>query len=117
MMKVEMKIKETEVLIASDVSKAKSMKERMLGLMFSEDIPRGDALWIKPCNSIHTFFMKYPIDVLFLDRNLTVVKIYENLAPWRITPIHFKSSSVVEMRGGSLKGTVKVGEHIEVNDV
>lgn len=114
---MKLKIKETEIVIASDVSEAKSMKERMLGLMFSADIPRGDALWIKPCNSIHTFFMRYPIDVLFLDRNLAVVKIYEGLVPWRITPIHFKSSSVVEMRGGSLNGLVKVGEHIEVSDV
>jgi len=110
-------VKETGKVIALDVFVAKTIKERMLGLMFSKVIPNGDALWIKPCNSIHTFFMKYAIDVLFLDRNFKVVKKYERLTPWRITPIHFKSASVIEMKGGSLKGLVEIGEHLEVHSV
>lgn len=114
---MKLKIKETGHVLAYDAYEAKSIKERMLGLMFSTDLPRGDALWIKPCNSIHTFFMKYSIDVLFLDRNFIVTKIYESLPPWRITPIHFQSSSVVELRGGSLQEQVKVGEQVEVENV
>lgn len=114
---MKLKIKDSGVIIAAQVYEAVTMRERMLGLMFSSDIPKGDALWIKPCNSIHTFFMKYPIDVLFLDKNLVVVRKYEKLLPWRITPIHFKASSVVELKGGSLKGQVEVGEQVEVQDV
>lgn len=110
-------VKETGLEVASRAREAKSLTERMLGLMFSKSIPNGDALWIKPCNSIHTFFMNYPIDVLFIDKNLRVVKTYENLRPWRITPIHFKSSSVLELSGGILEGRVRVGEQLEVLDV
>lgn len=110
-------VKKNGNVLASQVRMATSIRDRMLGLMFSDEIPGGDALWIKPCNSIHTFFMKYPIDILFLDQNLNVVKKMEGLRPWRMTGIYFRSSSVVEMRGGALKGKVSVGEQVEVMDV
>lgn len=110
-------VKETGLVVASHAKEAKSITQRMLGLMFSKSIPNGDALWIRPCNSIHTFFMNYPIDVLFIDKNLRVIKIYENLKPWRITPIHFRCASVLELSGGVLDGKVHVDEQLEVLDV
>lgn len=114
---MKIKVKGSKNYIANDVQMAQTMRDRMLGLMFSSDIPRGDGLLLSPCNSIHTFFMKYPIDVLFLDKNNTVVKVYQSLVPWRITPIFFSSRKVLELRAGTLSPEVKVGTTIEVEDV
>lgn len=114
---MKIKVKGSENYIANDVHIAQTMRDRMLGLMFSSEIPRGDGLLLSPCNSIHTFFMNYPIDVLFLDKNNTVVKIYHSLAPWRITPIFFRSRKVLELRAGTLSKDIKVGTTIEVEDV
>jgi uncharacterized membrane protein (UPF0127 family) len=58
----------------------------------------------KRCNSIHTAFMKFPIDVLFVDKDLKVVSVYENLKPWRITRLHFRASSVIELPAGTIAG-------------
>lgn len=115
MMKI--KVKETQATIAQDVRVAKTMSERMIGLMFSDDIPKGDGLLIMPCNSIHTFFMRYPIDVLFLDKNNVIVKMYRSLAAWRITPIVFTSKKVLELRAGSLSDDLKIGMSLEVENV
>ena len=73
-----------------------------------------EGLWIVPCPMIHTFFMKFPIDVLFLDRSLKVVRVLEDLKPWRLSPWVFSAHSVLELAGGSLRGSVKVGEQLEI---
>lgn len=92
---------------------AQSMIERMKGLMFSIELPNCDGLMLRPCNSIHTFFMLYKIDVLFLDRELKIVKVIYNLSPWRMTWIYFNSYQVLEMKAGMLKKDLKIGEKLE----
>ena len=71
-------------------------------LMGRRELPFGDALWIDPCNSIHTFFMRIPIDVLLLDRDLRVVKAFHALVPWRMTLIYRKARTVLELPAGTL---------------
>jgi uncharacterized membrane protein (UPF0127 family) len=100
--------------VAKNMRIATSMFERMKGLMFSEELPDCDAFLIKPCNSIHTFFMLYPLDVLFLDREFRVIKSIRNLKPWRMTWIYFNASQVLEMRAGTLTGELSVGDKLEV---
>lgn len=73
----------------------------------------GEGLWLLPCPMIHTFFMKFSIDVLFLSRQWRVLKVMENLKPWRISPYVFGAHSVLELPGGSLKGSVAAGHTIE----
>lgn len=73
-----------------------------------------EGLWIVPCPMIHTFFMRFSIDVLFLDRGLKVVRVLEDLKPWRLSPWVFSAHSVLELAGGSLRGSVKVGEQLEM---
>jgi uncharacterized membrane protein (UPF0127 family) len=86
---------------------------RMKGLMFSDSLPDCDGFLIKPCNSIHTFFMRYPLDILFLDKEFRIVKALYNLAPWKVTWIYFKSNQVLEMRAGTLKKNLNTGEKLE----
>lgn len=86
---------------------------RMKGLMFSSELPDCDGFLINPCNSIHTFFMRYALDVIFLDRNFKIIKIIYNLNPWKMTGIYFKSHQVLEMKAGTLKKQLSPGEKLE----
>ena len=63
---------------------------------------------------IHTFFMKFPIDVLFLDRGLVVRRVLEGLKPWRLSPWVFSAHSVLELKGGILRGGVAPGDRLEM---
>jgi uncharacterized protein len=56
---------------------------RMRGLLGRRSLPPGEGLLLKPTGSVHTFFMRFPIDVVFLDRDLVVVGVAAELAPWR----------------------------------
>lgn len=114
---LKIKIKGTDTVISQKTILAQTMKDRMIGLMFSKDIPRGDGLLISPCNSIHTFFMRYPIDVVFLDKNNIVVKFYRSLKAWRITPLFFRSNKVLELRAGTLPRDFEKGLELEVISV
>ena len=58
--------------------------KRMKGLLGRAGLDEGEGLLIKPAGSIHMFFMRFPIDAVFLDRELRVVKVAPNLKPWRI---------------------------------
>ena len=77
---------------------------RGLGLMFRQELPAGEGMWITPCNSIHMFFMRFAIDAVFLDKRLRVVRIYPGLRPWRIVPFVFRAHSVVELPAGAVDG-------------
>ena len=77
---------------------------RGLGLMFRRALPSGHAMWIKPCNGIHMFWMNFAIDALFLDRRERVVKVYRRLGVWRIVPLVWGAHSVVELPAGTLDG-------------
>lgn len=95
-------------VIAHDIKMAENMTSRILGLMFSKDLPNCDGLLISPCNSIHTFFMNYSIDVLFLSKDFKCVKVIYDLAPWKMTWMYFRASHVLEMKAGTMpKGIIK----------
>lgn len=63
---------------------ARTFYERARGLIGVKSLPSGEGLLILKCNSIHTFFMSFPIDATFLDRNDNVVRIVRNIRPWRM---------------------------------
>jgi uncharacterized membrane protein (UPF0127 family) len=74
---------------------------RRRGLLESEPLASGDALWIAPCEAIHTLGMKWPIDVVFIDGCRRVCKVVADVRPWRIA-ICWKASSVLELPAGVL---------------
>ena len=92
---------------------ANNLFDRMKGLMFSIEMPDCDGFLIAPCNSIHTFFMLYRLDLLFLDKNFQVVKVIYGLSPWRITWMYFKAHQVLEMKADTLKKNIKSGDKFE----
>lgn len=100
--------------VAVRVLKADTPASRSQGLLGRESLAADEGLWIVPCPMIHTFFMKFPIDVLFLDADLTVRRVIEDLRPWRLSPWVLSARSVLELQGGVLKGSVRVGDKLEM---
>lgn len=111
MIKGRIKDEKGEVLI-DNIIWAKDTISRMKGLMFVKDMPNCNGFLIEPCNSIHTFFMKFSLDVAFLNKNNEVVKIFKNLKPWRITRIYFSAKKVLEMKAGTMPSSLVVGKRI-----
>lgn len=101
-------------LIAGDVMRADTALARLVGLLGRRELAPGSALWISPCKGIHTMGMRFPIDVIFLDDEMKVVAVRENVAPWRMTRIVMSASSVLEMAAGSIARTgVAVGSQLD----
>jgi len=88
---------------------------RMFGLLGKRGLDAGGGLWIKPSSGVHTFFMMFRIDVIGLDRNLKVVKLWRCLAPFRVTSVSLKMQSVVELPCGTIKRSeTHVGDQLEI---
>jgi uncharacterized protein len=102
------------IRLASDVEIAGSVFSRIRGLIgrTAEDFIAGHGLWIVPCNGIHTFGMKIPIDVAYIDAGNRIVKLYHQLPPFRLAAMGLKTRSVLELPAGTLAGT-----HTELGDV
>ena len=83
---------------------------RMRGLLGRKRLARGHGLLIEPTWSVHTWFMRFPIDVVFLDRDLTVLKIRKHMGPWRAAA-RFRARSVLELAAGECDRL-----HLEVGD-
>lgn len=90
-------------VIARDVRLAHTHWTRLKGLLGTSSLPEGQGLWIKPCNQIHMFFMKYAIDVLFLDDSLRVVACVESQPVGSISKRYSEASSVVELPVGTIE--------------
>ena len=100
--------------VATKVRRAATARARAKGLLGRSEMPPEEGLWITPCPMIHTFFMRFPIDVLFLDKQGRVVRVVEKMPPWRISPWVISAHSVLELCGGALEGSVDVGDKIEI---
>ncbi len=83
--------------------------------MFRRSLSPGTGLWITPCSGMHTFFMRFAIDVVFLDRRLRTMRVQPELRPWRVVPLVPGTHSVVELPAGTLAGLeLEVGEALAI---
>ncbi len=92
-------------LLAQDIETANTLLTRMKGLLGKPFLNPGQALIITPCNSIHTFFMRFAIDVLFINRNNVIVGLIGDLKPFRLSPVYFNSFFAVELPAGTIQAT------------
>ncbi|MBB1061996.1 DUF192 domain-containing protein [Lysobacter spongiae] len=93
---------------------ALSWGARLRGLLFRRPLARdgSEGMLISPCGSVHTFGMTYPIDVVFLDRAGTVLRVCESLRPWR-SAMQRGARSVIEFHGGAARlHSIKAGDVI-----
>lgn len=101
--------------LAFNVKMADTFLGRLKGLMFTASLPEGNGLYIQPCRSIHTFFMNYSIDVLYINENNEIVGADEQLEPAKIGNIYKGAFSVLELPKGTIRKTgTKVGHFIKL---
>ena len=85
---------------------------RMKGLLGRRELPSGEGIWLKPASSVHMAFMRFAIDAVFLDRDDRVVKIAEDLRPWRMAGSR-GAKSVIELTAGEAKRRgLKAGDRL-----
>ncbi|MDD5748350.1 MAG: DUF192 domain-containing protein [Actinomycetota bacterium] len=92
-------------IIARKTRIATKTKERMRGLIGRESLAGGEAMLFPGCSQIHTFFMRFPIDVIFVGKDGLILKSYRELAPWRVTTISTQSAFALEMPPGTLQSS------------
>lgn len=90
----------TDTVVAHQVELANTFGQRLRGLMCRREMPTGSAMLLYPCNAVHTCFMRFAIDVVFLDRDGKVLEIVHNLSPFRYAGPVKESIMVVELPTG-----------------
>lgn len=104
-----------QAILATEVKVARTFGSRLIGLMFSREFPMGSALFITPCRSIHTFFMNYSIDVVYLDTQRRIVGLEEKLKPRKIGVLFPGTCSVLEFPAGMIESTdTEIGHQLEI---
>lgn len=103
------------LVLGRAVRRAGTFSQRLAGLMFRSALAEGEGLWIEPCNSVHTHFMRFPIDVLFLDRQGMVLHLIPAMAPWRFSPLIRPAHAVLELAAGASQGTA-VGDRLSCEE-
>ncbi len=103
-----------QVQLASSVEVATSGAKRSKGLLGRKGLSRGEALWIVPCEAVHTFGMRFALDLIYLDRQHRIRKVRRNVPPWRISAC-LTAHSVVELAAGSISETdAQPGDQVEL---
>lgn len=110
-------VKNKNITLANKVKVADDFFSRLVGLMFKKEMIGFDALLITECKSIHTCFMQYSMDLIFLNNKNKIIKIFRNMRPWRFTRIYFSASKALELKGGSIVGEIQIGDEVEFLNV
>lgn len=100
--------------LADQAAVADTSAKRRTGLLKHERLAPGEGLWIVPCEGVHTFGMKFAIDVVFISKRRTVVKLRPNMVPRRIA-FALRASSVLELPVGVIESSgTRVGDQLEL---
>lgn len=101
-------------LIGDAITSAESSAERRTGLLKHTRLEEGAGLWIVPCEAVHTFFMKFPLDLIYLDRKRRVRALRRNVLPWRFS-ICLPAHSIIELPVGTIDRTAtQTGDELEL---
>jgi uncharacterized membrane protein (UPF0127 family) len=106
-----------QLYLAINLSIAKTHWTRLRGLLGTSagDFGNGCGLWITPCRGVHTLAMRFPIDVVYLDRSGRVVHVEHDLQPWRFSPVRLQATSVLELPSHTVARTeTALGDKIEI---
>jgi len=102
-------------LLGDRIEIADTSLSRFLGLIPKRGLNAGEGLFIKPCSGVHMFWMRFAIDVIGLDRQMRVVRIWRNLKPWRMTSVSMQMQTALELPVGQIDaGQVELGDVLEI---
>ena len=108
---------DNKTVLLSDLKLADQYFARLKGLLGTRSLGEDQGLWISRCNSIHTFFMNYAIDCVFLDSKFQVQSIVENVRPGRVVWPQRGAKSVVEMPANRARAlNIKEGDQLHVGN-
>jgi uncharacterized membrane protein (UPF0127 family) len=115
MKQVVVRNKTKSVVVGTQIELADTSWNRLIGLAGKSQLGAGCGLLIHPSSGIHTFGMRFSIDVVALDRKLRVVKLWHRLAPFRVTTVNFKTRNVLELPAGTIREAgIDVGDQLEI---
>jgi hypothetical protein len=104
-------------VLATRLELAGTGPSRNKGLLGREGLLPGEGLWIVPCEAVHTFFMRFPIDLVYLDRNKRIKKLRSNVSAWRVSAC-LTAHSVIELPAGTIReARAERGDTIEITAV
>jgi len=108
-------IERSRAVLATQARVASSMRDRMVGLLGHHSLATGEGLILTACRSIHTWFMRFAIDTVFVDRQWAVVAVWQALPPWRVTSWVRRAQAVIELPAGTVnKAQLLVGDQLIV---
>jgi hypothetical protein len=93
-----------DTVLGDAIDVADTSEKRRVGLLKHERLTPGTGLWINPCESVHTFFMKFPIDLVYLDKKKKVKKVRHAVPAWRLSAC-LTAHSILELPAGTAKKT------------
>jgi uncharacterized membrane protein (UPF0127 family) len=105
-----------ETTVGDRIEVADTAARRNKGLLGRAGLEPGEGLWIVPCEAVHTFAMKFALDLIYLDRKHRVVKVRESVRPGRISGA-FRAHSVIELPTGSIAASqTHPGDLLQLDD-
>ena len=103
-------------VLATHMEVADIAAKRSKGLLGRERLSPGEGLWILPCESVHTFWMQFPIDLIYLDRKKRIRKLRGEVRPWRLSAC-LTAHSVLELPSGTIRETqTQLGDTLEFSE-
>ena len=103
-----------QVTVVDKLELADSFVSRAVGLLGRSHLDEGTGLWIRPCSDIHTWFMRFSFDAVFVDSKLVVQSVHPNLKPWKFI-WQRNAKSVFELPDGQVKkSNIEVGDQLDV---
>ncbi len=100
--------------LGDQVEVAGSGATRTKGLLGRKGLERGEGMWIIPCEAVHTFFMKFPIDLVYIDRNQRVKKVSKRVPAWRLSAC-LSAHSILELPAGTIQDSqTEAGDALEI---
>lgn len=106
--------KTNQIEVLNNLEIADTFITRLKGLLGREYLEPGNGLVIKPCNSVHCFFMKFPIDVAFVDKDDYVIKVITHMKPFSASPIVSGAKYVIEANAGIFSGKLEIGDRVGI---
>jgi hypothetical protein len=102
-----------QTTLATSLEVADSGPKRNKGLLGRDRLARGEGLWIVPCEAVHTFGMRFSIDLVYLDREKRIIKLRRDVHPWRLSACIF-AHSVIELPAGTIRDTqTELGDELK----